>query len=162
MPKKYKKSSAKSVSMLSNAGYPDFSRLNNLMHLQAPLAPRFPTFSELVTESVPEKPKRARGLFAELLGSSAETLFGDLLDHPDKYEDGVAELVQQLISGAKKLEELSEQERDLLNRATLDFAHNPPRKQDAELRVAPAPPSPYSDEQEIEMEMPAADAFWWL
>lgn len=49
-------------------------------------------------------------------------LFHGLLEAPERYEEGTDELLQQLVSGQKNRGELTPQERELLNRATLEFA----------------------------------------
>lgn len=48
-------------------------------------------------------------------------MFDDLLRDPSKYETGVSELLQELMSGSKTLETLSPMEQTLLDNATLDF-----------------------------------------
>ncbi len=48
-------------------------------------------------------------------------LLYNLLDSPDSYESGVAELLQQLISKTRTLESLTKSEQELLDRAVIDF-----------------------------------------
>lgn len=103
------------------------SRLN-LPPSLALLAPTFPTFSALSHAS--EKPPaehRRDGLFNSML-KDPQVLLQDLLASPQKYEDGVATLVQDLVGGRRKLEEISPSEMELLDRATIDFTQ-PARQQ---------------------------------
>jgi len=88
------------------------------------MAPRFPTFLELVGESVAERsPEPSKELF-EALMADPRVLFQELLEDPSRFDEGVAELLQEIITGTKKFSELSRTDRDLLNHATIDFATN--------------------------------------
>jgi hypothetical protein len=69
----------------------------------------------------PSKHVRGRGLFESLI-ADPRVLFHGLLEDPESYEDGVSELLQNLVSGRAKREELTPQELQLLDRATLEFA----------------------------------------
>jgi hypothetical protein len=64
---------------------------------------------------------RPTGMFEGLLMSEPNVLFNDLLRHPKKYEPGVQHLLQLLISGHDPTN-LHQQDRELLDRATIDFA----------------------------------------
>lgn len=48
-------------------------------------------------------------------------MLDDLLRDPKKYEEGVSELLQELVGGRKTLESLSAEEMTVLDRATLDL-----------------------------------------
>jgi hypothetical protein len=89
----------------------------------------------------------------------------DLLSNPEKYEDGVAELVQELHSGAKSLDQLSEPEKDLLDRATIDF-NSPNRRPEPLLPKSPPPAPPKAAKKKVKY-TPGTDVndlepYWWL
>lgn len=98
------------------------SALITLMQLHPLVPPRFPRLSELLSapnSSEPSSPKR-QGLFSSLIGSP-EVLLDDLVRRPEHYETGVAELLQELVTGQKTLAGLSDSETLLLDHATLDW-----------------------------------------
>lgn len=64
---------------------------------------------------------RGNGLFETLLGDPL-VLYQEVLEDPNRFEDGVVELVQQLVSGATSLDALTSMEKDLLDRAVLDWS----------------------------------------
>lgn len=100
---------------------PKASALLTLMQLQPLVPPRFPTLSELLRPPVVSKSSSPpSGLFCSLVGVP-EVMFDDLLRDPKKYEDGVAELLQEMIQGSKTIGSLSSSEMRLLDRATLDL-----------------------------------------
>jgi hypothetical protein len=97
------------------------SPLITLMQLHPLVPPRFPKWSELLEKETPsEKSSPRRGLFSDLVGNP-EVILDDLLRRPKIYEEGVAELLQELVTGRKTLAGLSQSEMDLLDRATLDL-----------------------------------------
>src|SRR5262245_5310253 len=99
------------------------SALATLMRLHPLLPPRFPTLFELAETPLASPASSPRqGLFASLLGDPA-VLFDDLLKNPGKYEPGVEALLLQLIGGRRRLQDLSIEEQELLDRATLDWNH---------------------------------------
>lgn len=129
------------------------------------LAPRFPRFSALVSMSEKQPPAAAKrgGLFLGLL-KDPHALLQDLLESPNKYEEGVSTLLQDLVAGRRRLDELTDQEMLLLDRATVDFAQ-PARHN----RVIPPPhsPAPVAQRQEpvVEEAMPLIEGmqpYWWL
>jgi hypothetical protein len=76
-------------------------------------------------------------LFQELLGGRTEVLQQDALEHPDRYEEPIQELLHNLTVGTKKIETLSQEEQGALNRAVIDFAtYKPPP-------AVPVPKAPY-------------------
>jgi hypothetical protein len=87
----------------------------------------------------------------------------DLLRCPNKYEEDVFPLAQQLVTGSKQLSELTENERDMLDRAVIDFS-----------RPNSAKVVPVNTPTEVEQEKTAAgvedeisaidelDQYWWL
>jgi hypothetical protein len=120
--------------------------MNNFLSLLAPQPPRFPTFSELVEEHAKERQSastQSSSLFHGLIGNPA-VLFEDLLADPSRYEDGVAELLQLVIGGVKKLEDLTPEEMQLLDRAAFEFAQAP--------KKTPKPLSPAPKEEPEEFE----------
>ncbi len=163
LSKKYGLSATKKVSPTST------NRLSLPLSLQL-LAPTFPTFTALAT--VPDKaPAEGRkGLFLELV-RDPQVLLQDLLDSPAKYEEGVSTLLQDLVSGRRKIESLSREESELLDRATIDFTRTVQRQE-----VVP-PPEPkastaefYDEEGEDPMRYPSPqvpelnglEPYWWL
>lgn len=137
----------------------------NLPPSLALLAPTFPTLSALATTK--EKPQptstSSNGLFQALLRDPAVLLQG-LLDDPTRYEEGVGAVVQDLVSGRRKFEDLSPAESTLLDRATIDFAQ-PVRRKTAAAPVptrrgvpsAPKPKPPSKAPSVAGME-----PYWWL
>lgn len=97
------------------------TRLSNYLYSQRPQPPVFPTLQELLgSETTATPAAKQERLFSALLGDP-HLLWQDLLRSPTRYEDGVAELVQRLISASATISTLSERELALLDRATLDF-----------------------------------------
>ena len=94
----------------------------SLPDVMPPEAPKPPSIQEL--ELVPATPQphgRGRGLFESLI-ADPRVLFHGLLEAPENYESGASELLQNLVSGRKERGDLSPQEHQLLDRATLEFA----------------------------------------
>lgn len=107
---------------------------------QAPKPPAPPSLStppalELADAS---RPERRKGLFEALI-SDERVLYHGLLEDPERYEEGTSELLQQLVSGQKSKEELSDEELELLDRATLEFASAARPKSHSNRRPAPTP-----------------------
>jgi hypothetical protein len=111
---------------------------------------------------------KREGLFSALLGDP-EILLHDLLSDPSKYEEGVSNLVQDLASGQRSINDLEPHEMELLDRATIDFSQ--PRRSRQEPKPAP-PPAPKIEPPEFDelveigepMKLPPklANAYWWL
>jgi hypothetical protein len=149
-------------------------RLESLSPLEAP---KFPKFDELVhpktfqlgeVASLPTS--KPQGLFSGLLGDEAAVLHRDATENPSKYDGQTAGLLEKIIQGEKSVKTLTDEERTLLDRATLSFASyvspKPPKKestrrvtQRAVLAQAPSegPPIPGVDTPEG-----TPPAFWWL
>jgi len=149
--------------------FPGSSALISLVPLRPLQAPRFPSFAELVEidRAGSVKPTKREGLFSALL-TDPKILLLDLLDDPDKYEEGVSALVQDLVSGQKKLESLSGHEMDLLDRSVLDFSA-PKRNKPApahvkvpEHKAAPKDEQDIHDSPDIALPPEMANAYWWL
>ena len=138
----------------------------NLPPSLALLAPTFPTFSALATANAkPEDAGSKRGgLFSALL-KDPMVLLQDLLASPGKYQEGVFPLVQDLVSGRRKLEGLSKDETELLDRATIDFS-----RADQPKKVEPVPAPKVRKGAPSKAERPAPKApsldglepYWWL
>lgn len=103
----------------------------SLPPLMPPAPPRFPTLFELAGESDKPESRRDKGIYEALIGDPL-VLFRAVLDSPSCYEDGVGELLQDLMYRGTRLEELPPEQLDLLNRAAIEFATG----------KAPAPPAP--------------------
>lgn len=133
-PETFKKSQERWDSIASQFGLPLSSELTGL----PPAAfPSFPTVKELAA-SAADAPSSSRptGLFEELLQSRPEAIYIDTLDHPEKYEEGVGELVRDLVMRSR---ELTGKERELLNRAVIDLAARPKDKPAPKKKAEPKP-----------------------
>jgi len=170
-PETFKKSQERWDSIASQFNLPLSSELTGLPPV---VFPTFPTVQELAASAQLASPgTRPTGLFEELLQSRPEAIYIDILDHPEKFEDGVKELVEELVTHRR---ELTAQERELMDRAVLDFLAKPkgqpapkpmPKKVDERAEMAEA----LDEELRAEIvEPPAAaaanngepPAFWWL
>jgi hypothetical protein len=137
----------------------------NLPPSLALLAPTFPAFTALAaTSELPQAEPKRGGLFSELL-RDPKVLLQDLLANPEKYEDGVASLVQELVASNRSLNDLSPAETELLDRATLDFSQ-PTRRRE----VTPAPvqaqktaaPSVEYNTPQTAPSLDGLEPYWWL
>ena len=131
------------------------SPLISLMQLHPLLPPKFPTWSELTqTPSDSPRSSRRQGLFDSLIGDP-HVMFDDLLRDPSKYEEGVAELLMSLVSGRRKLIDLSPTEMEALDRATLDFnrlSSLPKPDKPPETSLETKTPKPSSKDSELQKE----------
>lgn len=112
-------------------------------------------------------PQRNVGLFEGLLRNQYEVLAQDAEDSPEKYDPKVLVLLREILEQKKSVKSLSDVDRALLDRATLDFAtFIPPKKKE----TAPPPPTrPRVREVVSEDPIPGVDvpvtdvpAYWWL
>ncbi len=160
MPSGSDKSSTESTSKSSVNEYLASFRQSILKPSTLPQLQTLLTLPESLGGSVASEPiPRSSGLFEALI-RDPRVLFYDLLDRPDSYEKGVYETLLKLLSG-KKLDDLTAEEKALLNRAVLDNAQ--PVRQKATSPRRP-PPEPAEDEKELEekvLELPDAPTFWW-
>jgi len=89
----------------------------------------FPSFIELLnTESITPSETRS-GNFAELLGEDPAVLWMDFSEHPECYDQVAEALLRRLMEGATSVAQLTEEERRVLDRATIELAirrNNPP------------------------------------
>jgi len=134
--------------------------------------PKFPTFSQLVTENDRqrgEKYQKTQGLFSVLLRDTS-VLMDDLVSDPSKYEDGVYNLLLDLAAGRKKLESLAPEEMQLLDRAVIDFNH--PRRDTPkplpQIQPKATKAEETDEEKEVEYQEPTispirgVEPYWWL
>jgi len=142
MQKRSGKSSQRSNWTLLGHGYPDLSLPISLSpSLSLPTLASLSSFLEGGTTG-----GSSPGLYESFLGSP-EPLFQDLLNDPSRYEPGVDTLLQTMING-RKLSDLTPEEKEMLNRATLEFSQAaPPKKQ--ELPPPPLPTAPAVDPWEL-------------
>jgi len=153
--------------------FPGSSVLISLVPLLPLQAPKFPSFAELVDQDLLQQQKnglpKTEGLFSAMLGDPRLLLL-DLLDAPEKYEEGVSSLVQELVSGQKNLQSLDVHEQALLDRAVLDFTR-PKQIKPVEPPAKPRVPKHSQEEEAGTLEhayedtpLPPgmADAYWWL
>lgn len=150
-----------SLTSLPPISAPRFLTLDEIIH------PRTFEFLEPVASDPPAHPQ---GLFDGLLQGHIEILADDVTSSPDKYNQQVLPLVHDLLQGHKALSAITDKERELLDRATLDFASYVPPK-----RPSTAPPPPPArrrarDSEEsgtpiVGIDVPSeaeVPAFWWL
>ena len=155
----------------------DSSLTESLEPLAPLLAPSFPKFHELVNpktfevarEVGPSVSSQPQGLFNGLLRDDFATLYQDATENPSKYDEQTVGLLMQLMQGAIKVRELTEAERRLLDKATIDFASYvspkaapkkvppPPAQTSSDKTPVTAPPTPGIDVPETD-----TPAFWWL
>jgi len=141
---------------------------SSLRPLTPPEVPTYPTFFELVGRIDEDpKPQPRRRLFESLIGDP-RVLFYGLLDMPDAFSVGAADLIQSIIAGTKKLEDLSEEELTQLDVATVDFIDGKrPKVKEPERRVE----EEEKGEADLEfregggavpvLDLPQAQTFWW-
>ena len=101
--------------------------------------PRPKTLEELASLArlADEPTPKPRGLFWDLFAGNISALAEGVLAHPETYDADLVTLARDLVEGRSKLEELTAEQRDLLNRGTLDFAQYRPAR---ETPKAPPPP----------------------
>lgn len=123
---------------------------------------RIPAARDLLPQAAELPPNRPTGLFAELLVDRPEPLYVDSLEHPNRYEDDARTLVEQL---AAQNRPITEEERQLLDRATYVFATSTTRKGEAPKPTIGAARRRRDEvEEELENEeMPLEELprFWW-
>jgi hypothetical protein len=129
------------------------------MGLHPLVPPRFPTLSELAAPPIasPASSPR-RGLFVSLVGDPT-VMFDDLLRSPEKYEEGVSDLLLGMVTGRRSLKDLSPEEMEVLDRATVDLNRKTSSsKPDSspEKSLATAPQQTSSEDSELQKE--AAEA----
>ena len=151
--------------------------------IQSPEPPRIGRVSveSLEANSVigalqPDERPRNSGLFEGLLGSDPRHLLYDIVDDAQKYNsiedhDRLVDVLRELTSGAVAPNDLTPEDRALLEEATLEFATAPASKQleegrkQLEMAVQKAvdqvlAPRPVPAKEDIpDTEMPP---FWWL
>lgn len=163
---------------------PDF--LGPIAPVAAPAFPSFPSVDELLqhqagmaihpllqlTETAP--PSKPASLFEGLLGGNLTALTQDLAVSPERYDAPTTAFLEELSSGAKKLEALTPRERALLDSAVMDFAaFRPPRTATLAPKKLPAPKekkpallreeSELLDERAAQVDMPdGMPAYWWV
>lgn len=89
----------------------------------------FPSFIELLNIESATPIESRSGNFAELLGEDHVVLWMDFLDHPECYDQDAEVLLRRLMEGATSAAQLTEEERTVLDRATIEMAirrNNPP------------------------------------
>lgn len=100
-----------------------------------------------------------------------EILATDALEGPEKYNAQAVVLLNEMLDGKKSTKSLTDEERRLLDQATLDFATYTPPKQAAPLpaRALPARVARESEGTEdaeptpgVDVPVTEAPAYWWL
>lgn len=151
----------------------------------APAAfPKFPTVQEMLEHEhglkthpllrLAETPPRPTSLFQGLMGGRLEVLLQDAADHPERYDEVELLMLQELATGTRKLEGMTAAEREVLDRATLDYAAVRPPKdfKNAPIPKPPAPKKPklleadqeFADGREplVETAGSVMSPYWWL
>jgi hypothetical protein len=100
--------------------------------------------------------------FEQIYGKEAEPLLMDVLDGPDEFRPEQRELALLLASGEKKLEELTGEERDILNGITHRMAYGTPPPPKPAIMPRPAGVHTQFEMENFENEfMPPADKRDW-
>lgn len=166
---------------LSDAGLPILTGLEPPKPLPTLPESHFPTFQELVEQELTEPPEQEQnsGLFFQLV-QDPRVLYRDYLDDPEKYNEKVGLLLQELCSGLKDVNKLKPEEAELLNLATVEYAQYSPKQEPHSKQPQPrlqrsAIPSddesevPWTDhmtgpnlpQTEVPVSLPDAPTFWW-
>lgn len=173
-----KRRNAKSSTTQQHESHPE---LTSLPDLPPPEPPRFPTFQELVdldaTTTKETGNRRLSDLFDGTLGDPIR-LIEDFQRHPEKYGEECQDLLQRLESGASSIEQLSPNDRRLLNLATFDFHQTvPPKKETTakkpgtSMQAKPRRRTGLFDRQKAQTQKPRPGidvpvtelpAYWWL
>lgn len=140
-----KKPTVKPSGKLFNPGesFPDFSAPIAPVEHSPTAFPKFPSVQELLSNNHPllrlaEQPKPkppSWGLLQELLGGELSVLANDVVFHPERYDDPARALLTEIASNPSRAQNLSDTEREVLNRAVIDFAAFKPQP-----KVPPVPP----------------------
>jgi len=95
-------------------------------------------------------------------------LYHGYLSDPEGFEEGTAELAQQLMTGRRSYGELDEAEKGLLDRAAVQLAHakSPRQREAAQGQRAPsealrAAQGELDDEDEVPIPDSPVASFWW-
>jgi hypothetical protein len=138
--------------------------------IQPPSPPQFPAFMQLVEldrEQAQAPPARSSGLFEGLLGGRPEALYEDAMANPDKYSPEAQLLLADIVAGKVDPRLLSDEQRRLLDLATIDFATAKPKAPRRSPKAAPRPAAPPA--APLERPTPGVDVpgevpepYWWL
>lgn len=162
----------RSLEFLKSFGYP----VEETRRIPPPAAPpSFPTLLELVEDSKqPPPPKKEKGVFEELLRGRVDVLLQDALESRSEYDDEVLALLHELYLNRLKLEELTPEQRLLLDAATMKFFsrpevnnpdvhHRAPKKLwKPPVEIAPEAASFQETEEAAPLGEDGLPAFWWL
>lgn len=81
-------------------------------------------------------------------------MLDDLLRDPSKYEEGVSELLQELVGGRRTLESLSAEEMQVLDRATIDLNRSSSRTPSKDSGASSPKTKPGASSESSEEEIP--------
>lgn len=144
------------------------------------MAPTFPSSFALAGEKPAAAPRGKVGLYEGLIGD-ARVLYQALQEDPERFEDGLEDLLHEILSSNKSTEDLDPEKKRALDRAVLDFAMGKtalgePRKKPApsglsRAREATGPSMPELEhheggrlipvERDAPIEIPDVPTFWW-
>lgn len=129
--------------------------------------PKFPTIFELArTAPLPPAKTHPPGLFEMYMNKEPGHILQDATTE-NRYDDQALSLLGDLQQGNKKWEQLTPEERGMLDEAALEFFHPPKKIQPKPLpsSLAPSPPTVRTQDGELPrvdpVEGPVMDAFWW-
>lgn len=148
-----------------------------------PSLPPLPTISDFLPKSSPgsstepegEPSPQSNGLFTALIRDPV-VLYQEYLSHPDLIDEDVGLLLTQLVTRQKRLEDLTPEEMQKLDRATVDFAQGPPKPKPSLPRATSTPrTSTVHEEPDVEwheggmrlpepvapIDIPTVPTRWW-
>lgn len=90
----------------------------------------WPTLSELLLKNSPEESPQPTdsGFFATLVGGDPRVLYLEHLNAPGLLDKKTVTLVTELVGTRKRVHQLTPEEKDLLNKATLELVQYRPKK----------------------------------
>jgi len=106
--------------------------------------------------------KISRGVFEELLSGRPEPILQSAAESPDRYDEQALSLLRALYNNSARFSDFTPEEKDLINRATMEFfsatpaAKTPPATQPRAVQ----PPAGSAIIAEP-VEGPVVDSFWW-
>jgi hypothetical protein len=130
--------------------------------------PAFPKHRELADADAlmqlsPKKPV-PQGLFEQLLQKRPEHILQSADEFPDRYNAQTLSLLRALYNNATTFEQLTAEEKELLNQATSEFFSATPAKPGTPPRASTPSTltgTPVAAPKPQPVEGPVMDAFWW-
>lgn len=151
----------------SSTWSPSDSSTTRLQPEPAPTYPQFPKFPTLMqlVEAPPALPaRRKKGLFEDMLQARPEILLQDAHKNPQSYDQDAYEILYRMHEGKKKFQELTQQEQQALDEATMEYFSATPRQRAPAAPISPSSgyrAAPETAATPTPIEAPSVDAFWW-